>query len=404
MSQREREKLMMMEAVKHGEISVSEAARRLGMHRRHVIRLKQRYLANGAGGLVHRLRERRPGNRAPNEPVDRQRVIDLVHEHYPDYGPTLAAEKLLEQHAIVIHAETLRRWLIAEGLWVQRSRRGPHRTRRPRRPRFGQLLQLDGSDHDWFEGRAARCCLMVVIDDATGRLMLHMAPGETTQAALVVMRKWIEHHGVPEAVYTDRNTVYWSPSALEQRHLRGRRELHSEWGRVMVGLGVELIAAYSPQAKGRVERSNATLQDRLVKELRLRGISTIEAANAMLDGFAEQLNGKFAQAPAEPPDAHRVFAPNDAGEREQAFSVDFERTVAHDNTLSLAGQCYQIPAQPGAPRPRAKVTLWRSMAGQVRCSWQGHELAIRPFDPRADRFRRRCEREGVWEGLGDAGQ
>jgi transposase len=391
MSQRDREKLVVLEAVQRREISVSEAARRLGITRRHAIRLKQRYLAEGAGGIPHRLRERRPGNRKPKEPVDRQRAVQLYAARYPDYGPTLAAEKLLELDGIKVPAETLRRWLIEAGHWQRQPRRGPHRTRRPRRPRFGQLLQLDGSDHDWFQGRAPRCCLMVLIDDATGRVALHLAPSEDTRAALTVVRKWVERHGVPEAIYTDRNTVYWSQQALQQPQLRDRREVHGEWGRVMTGnLGIALIPAYSPQAKGRVERSNGIFQDRLVKELRLRGIDTIREANAMLDEYAGEHNARFAKTPAEPLDAHRVFAPSGEHERELAFSVDFARAVTRDNTVSLAGQCYQIPAQADAPRPGAKVTLWRAMDGVVRGQWQGRDLAIKPFDPRADRFRHRC--------------
>ncbi len=406
MSPRDQQKLVVLEAVKRGEISVSEAARRLGLHRRHVIRLKQRNLAGGAAAITHRLHGR-PGNRRPREPVDRQSVIELYRHQYPGFGPTLAAQKLLQRDGIRIGAETLRRWLIASGDWQRRPRRGPHRTRRPRRPRFGQLLQLDGSDHAWLDERAPRCCLMVLIDDATGRVMLHMAPSETTEAALVVVRKWVERHGVPEAIYTDRKSVYWSPTALNNRPLRDRREAHSDWGRVVVGnLGIELIPSYSPQAKGRVERGNGTFQDRLVKELRLRGIDTIEGANAFLDAeYINEHNQMFGDEPAQPHDAHRIFAPQDQRQRELAFSVDFERTVAHDNTVSLDGRCHQILAQEGAPRPGTKVTLWRAMDGRISCRWQGRELAIRPFDPMADRFRRCCgfdngEADGGRVGLG----
>lgn len=381
--------LEMLEQIKHQSLSVSEAARRLGMSRRQLIRRKARYEQHGAGGLVHRLRGR-PGNRRAAGPVHREQAIALYRERYGGFGPTLAAQKLEELDQIgPINPQTLRRWLIASGDWGPRpARRGGHRQRRARRPRLGQMLQLDGSDHAWFEDRAAPCCLMVLIDDATGRMMLHMAPSETTQAALQIVRKWALAYGLPESLYTDRNTVYWSQTALDNPHLRARREHHSEWGRVMVGnLGIGLIAAHSPQAKGRVERANATLQDRLVKELRLLGISSIQAANAMLDRFALDLNARFAKPALEPLDAHRVFAPADPQALELAFSVDHTRTVTHDNTVSLHARAYQLAPQPAAPAPGTKVTLWQGLDGTVRASWQGRVLAIAPFDLKADRFR-----------------
>jgi len=388
MSQTERTRMMVLEAVKRREITLSEAARRMGLSRRQAFRLKARYLAGGAGGIVHRSRGR-PGNR--DQPLLRQEAVALYREAYGDFGPTLAAEKMLERDGLAVHPETLRRWLLASGDWLGRQRRRVHRRRRKRRERFGELLQIDGSDHAWFEERGPTACLMVMVDDATARMKLFMAPEETTHAALVVVRKWVEPFGVPEAIYADRKTLYWSPTALDRPQLRDRREVHSEWGRVAVGnLGIELIPAYSPQAKGRVERRNGLLQDRLVKELRLRGIDTIEGANAMLDAFAEEMFERFGVEPADPRDAHRVFAPADREACELAFSIDKPRTVARDNTVVLGRRCWQIAAQPGAPRPGAKVVLWRAMDGQVRCRWQGRDLKIRRFDPKAERFRRRC--------------
>jgi hypothetical protein len=364
----------------------------MGVTRRHAFRLKARYLAGGAGGIIHRSRGRRSGNR--DQPRLRQEALALYREAYGDFGPTLAAEKMLERQGLKVHPETLRRWLLASGDWLGRQRQRTHRRRRARRERVGQMVQIDGSDHDWLEGRGPAACLMVMVDDATGRMKLFMASQETTHAALVVLRKWVESFGVPEAIYADRRTVYWSPTALEHPHLRDRREVHSEWGRVAVGnLGIELIPAYSPQAKGRVERHNGLLQDRLVKELRLRGIDTIQGANAMLDAFAEEIFERFGAEPADPRDAHRVFAPADHEARELAFSIDEPRTVARDNTVVLGRRCWQILAQPDAPRPGAKVMLWRAMDGAVRCRWQGRDLEIRPFNPKAERFARRCERE-----------
>lgn len=390
MSSRERERMIVLEAVKRGEVSVGEAARRMGLSRRQTIRLKRRYLTAGAGGIVHRARGRRPGNRSQGSLPEQ--AIALYREQYAGFGPTLAAEKMAERDGVIVVSESLRRWLIDSGDWEGPARGGKHHQRRAPRARFGELLQIDGSPHAWFGPQRPRCCLMVLVDDATGRFKLFLAAEETTMAALVVLRKWVTAYGVPVEIYADRNTVYWAPTALAQPQLRDQRHVHSEWGRVAVGnLGIGLIPAHSPQAKGRVERLNAMLQDRLVKELALRGITDIESANAMLDEFADELSARFAKTPLDPRDAHRVFAPQDARAAQLAFSVDFERTVARDHTLSFQGACWQIPPQAGAPRPGAQVTLWRAMDGAVRCLWQGRELIIERYDPKAQRFRQRLQ-------------
>jgi transposase len=384
MNQKERKRMVVLERVKGQEISLRQAARQMDLSRRQAIRLKARYLAGGAAGIVHRGRGR-PGNRRA-DPDQRRRAIEIYEDQYRGFGPTLAAEKMAEREGLVVHPETLRRWLAATGDWGGRSRQRLHRRRRSRRQRFGQMLQIDASEHDWFEGRGPRAALMVLIDDATGRMKLHMAPAETTQAALTVLRKWVLRWAVPESIYADCKSVYWSKTALESPELRGRRQVHSEFGRVCMGLGIELIAAHSPQAKGRVERCNGTLQDRLVKEFRLRGISDIDAANAMLDEFSDGLIARFAIEPADPIDAHRVFADRRGRALEMAFSVDYIRTVARDNTFSLAGRSWQILAQAGAPRPGAKVTIWRGMDEKLRCQWQGRFLKIAPASPKARRL------------------
>lgn len=404
MSSKERTRMVVLEQLKHREISVSDAVRRLGITRRHVFRLMARYKTGGPGAIVHRSRDRRPGNRRL-DPALRRRAVELYREHYPDFGPTLAAEKMAERDGIEINSETLRRWLAASGDWLGRQRHRVHRRRRQRRARFGELVQIDGSDHDWFEERGPRTCVMVMIDDATNRMRLFMAPTETTAAALVVLRKWIECWGVPQAMYADRKSLYWSQTALDNPQLRGKRAVHSEFGRVLMGLGIELIPAHSPQAKGRVERRNGVLQDRLVKELRLRGISDIDAANRFFDEYADQLDRLFGVEPADPNDGHRVFAPEGPLRRERAFAVDHERTVARDNTVSFEGRPWQILEQEGAPAAGAKVTLWRAMDGSTSCQWQGRELAIAPVDQeaiKAERFRKKCEAIGAAEDENDA--
>jgi transposase len=407
MSPKEHARTIVLESLKREQIRLRQAAHQMGLSQRQAIRLKARYQTGGAAAITHRSRGR-PGNRRA-DPQLRRRAIEIYREHYKDFGPTLAAEKMAQLQGLLVHPETLRRWLLASGDWQGRTRHRTHRRRRPRRERFGQMLQIDASDHDWLEGRGPRCVLMVLIDDATGRIRLHMAPAETTLAALTVLRKWVLSWGVPESIYADRKSVYWSKKALENPQLRGRREVHSEFGRVCMGLGIELIAAHSPQAKGRVERANGTLQDRLVKELRLRAISDIDAANQMLDEFAEQFNARFAVEPADPVDAHRVFADRRGRALEVAFSVDYSRAVLRDHTFSLDGRSWQILAQGGAPRPGAKVTVLRAMDGTLRCRWQGRFLRIRPAVPTAGQLREKWMRsvadedEGVQAGqrLGD---
>lgn len=388
MSTKERSRLIKLEQVMRGEMTLAAAAEQMQVSLRQAVRLKARYATQGAAGLVHRARGR-PGNRAA-DPALRAQAQALVAERYTDFGPTLAAEWLGRSHGLHVHRETLRRWLIAAGLWRPSAPPRRHRCARPRRARLGELVQIDGSDHAWLEERGPRGCLMVLTDDATGRRWAHLAPAETTQAAVAVLRQWIEREGVPAALYADRKSVYWSPAALEHKHLRGRREAHSEFGRVAHALGIELIAAYSPQAKGRVERTNGVLQDRLVKELRLAGACTIEQANACLEEFFARLNARFERTPGEAANAHRVFAPRDDEARELAFSIDYPRTVARDYTVALDGERWQIVRQPGLPAPGTRVTLWRAMDGRLRCQGPAGWLRIEPVVATAAPLRAAC--------------
>lgn len=387
MSRKERQRMVILEQVSLGQTTLAQAAEHMQISRRQAIRLKARYLDHGASGLIHRSRGKPSSRRKPDDL--RKRALALYVDQYGDFGPTLAAEKMEERDGLCVNHETLRRWLIAEGHWQVRGGGRTHRRRRQRRDRFGQLVQIDGSDHDWFEERGPRACLMVMIDDATGRMKLHLAPTETAHAALTVVRKWALAYGLPEALYADRKTVYFATHVLDEPARRNQREAHSGWGRVVWDLGISLIPAYSPQAKGRVERANATLQDRLVKELRLRGIDTIEAANAMLDEFADALGRRFALEPAHPADAHRIFAPNDQRAVDLAFSIDETRTVMRDYTFSLDGELWQIVRQKPLPMPGSKVTVWKSLDGEIRCFTGKEELEIERSRPDAGKVKAR---------------
>jgi hypothetical protein len=282
MSVIERIRLEAFGRVKRKEITVVAAAELMGLSLRQARRLWKRFKANGDEGLVHRLRGRASNRRLSADVADR--VVKLHQERYADFGPTFACEKLVGD-GLELSPDTLTALLKARGLWQRRRRRGRHRKRRERRSCLGSMVQMDGSHHDWFEGRSGRCVLMVMIDDATSQTYARFYLAETTDAAFDVMGRWVKMRGLPRSLYVDGHSIY-------------RDEDHpdhpTQFGRACKQLGVELIRAHSPQAKGRVERRNAVFQDRLVKELRLRGISDMAQANVFLDGkFLNELNSKL---------------------------------------------------------------------------------------------------------------
>ncbi len=365
MSLRERERLIVISRYQKGEILLKEAAWEMRLSVRQTIRVNKRFEKHGAEGLVHRSRDM-PSHRR-HDPEFRQRVLDIYQENYPDFGPTLACEKMAEIDGVDVNRETLRRWLIYAGLWRVGAKERIHRSKRKRRERFGEMLQIDGSDHEWFEKRAPRSTLMVLVDDATGKMMLHMAESETTEAALVLLKKWVAKHGVPVSLYADRRMVYFTEKFVLEPDRRDDPRTFTKFMRVADRLSVKMIPAYSPQAKGRVERANALLQDRLVKEFRLRGISTIEGANVMLDAFAEEMNRRFAKEPLRAANAHRS-APKGRRAWEYFFCYEVTRKVGRDNTVVFKNEQWQILEQKGGPKPGKKVTL-RTPVGGGRSYW-----------------------------------
>ena len=271
MSHKEIDRLGVIQQVAGKQLKQREAARQLGLSIRQVKRLVARYRAEGAAGLVSRHREKRPGN-ALSDAV-RQAILGIVRDNYADFGPTLACEKLAERYGYTVSVETLRQWMMADGPWKPKRRRQARiHQRRPRRPCRGELIQIDGSPHDGFEGRAPRCTLIVFIDDATSELMaLRFFPAETTQAYMETLEGYLQQHGRPVALYSDKHSIF------RVNHPEHEGEL-TQFTRALKTLDIEPIHANSPQAKGRVERANQTLQYRLVKALRLPGISDLDAA------------------------------------------------------------------------------------------------------------------------------
>ncbi len=373
MSGKERRTLVELKLVKERRQSLAEAARRLSYCYRQVKRLWARFRAAGAAGLVHRSRGT-PSNRSKGEAF-RSRCLALYREHLEGWGPTLASEKLAEWGFEVDH-ETLRGWLVAEGLWRRQRKRGPHRQWRPRKAHFGELVQLDGSHHDWF-GNGEQTCLMDMVDDATGRTMSRMENEETTEGAMRILWAWIEKHGIPRALYVDRKTVYVTdrePTVEEQ--LADAAPL-TEFGKACAALGIEIIPASSAQAKGRVERKHGVYQDRLVKELRLLGVKSIPGANELLgNGFVEKLNDKFAKLPLSQEDYHRRV-PKDV-DLAAVFVFEETRTVANDWTVRYENRFFQLTGpKPWLPRPKAKVVMQRRLDRSLHILYRKRELVFR---------------------------
>jgi hypothetical protein len=300
-------------------------------------------------------------------------VLARYQERYTGIGPTLAAEKLQEEGFEVDH-ETLRRWLMAAGLWQRARKRGQHRTRRPRKEHFGELVQFDGSHHAWFGVEHPSACLMNLVDDATGRTLATMGAQETTKAAMLTVWEWIKQYGIPKALYCDRKTVYITdrePTVAEQL---AEEEPLTQFGKACKKLGIQIITAYSPQAKGRVERNHGVYQDRLFHELRLQGITTIEAADALLqNGFVEQLNEKFGRPPAKPRDLHRRL-PKHLDLRE-VFSFEEQRTVANDWTIRHENRYFQIlKDNKPLPKPKEKVVVRTWLDGSIHLVYKDKKL------------------------------
>jgi len=371
MSRKERERKSVFDRVNREELLLSEAAEILGLSYRQCKRVYGRYRREGDTGLVHCSRGR-SSNRGC-APEVRSRAMEYYRERLEGFGPTLAAEKLYETGIEVDH-ETLRRWLIGERLWRLQRKRRAHRTRREPRAHFGELVQMDGSPHRWFGEERDEHCLMDMVDDATGTTLSWMAKEETTDLALQTLWLWVERYGIPRALYTDKKTVFVTdrfPTVQEQ--LAGEEPL-TAFGKVCKKLGIEIITANSPQAKGRVERKHGVYQDRFLKELRFRGVTTVDEANALLrGGFCDLLNVKFAREPKNKADYHREVPR--AMELAEVFVREELRRVANDWTLSFNGRIYQIgPENRLLPKPKDHVIVRTRLDGQLRLVYRGHPL------------------------------
>lgn len=369
MSQKELNRLEIMQRIKEKRLTQKEAARILGLSVRQVKRLYRAYRQQGAGGLVSK-RRGKPSNHRLDTKVE-QRAIDLIHKHYRDFGPTLAHEKLSELHGLKLSDESVRKLMIVEGLWKpKKARKAEVHQLRERRACFGELVLIDGSEHAWFEERGPKCVLLVFIDDATGQLLeLLFVPQETFFAYCEAARHYFERYGKPLAFYTDRHGIF----RVNQPRPLGLTSGQTQFGRAMEELDIQILCVSSPQAKGRIERANQTLQDRLVKELRLRGISDMSAGNAYLPEFRQDFNRRFAVVPRSNHDAHRPLLPTDNLDR--ILTHQETRTLTKNLTVHYNNVIYQIHTKrPTYAMQKAPVTVCENAQGEIAILYNNKPL------------------------------
>lgn len=389
LSSKERKRLGVLAAVRAGELSLAAGAEVMKVSYRQAKRIWKRYRKKGDAGLLHRAR-----GRAGTQGIiaaERKRILGRYRERYAGFGPTLAAEYLAKDGLLIDH-ETLRRWLLQEGLWEVSRGRPHHRQWRERKACFGQMVQMDGSHHDWFEGRRGKAVLMVMIDDATNRSGARFSEEETTEACYDVFEVWTLRHGVPLSLYVDRDSIYRCEREATVAEQVAGQEPQTQFKRAMAALGVELIMAHSPQAKGRVERRNGLFQDRLVKAMRLENIDDLESANRFLEkSFLPELNRRFIVQAARPADLHRARPQN----LKEVLSWEETRIVRKDWTVSWEGRWFQIDRQHErlslADRP---IIVRELRSGQIQLVCEARKLVWKELPERPQAVVRAPRRVG----------
>jgi transposase len=374
MSEREINRLEIIQQIQDRSLSQKDAARMLGIGTRHVRRLFQTYQKQGAKGLVSKRRGKPSNNRLDAAII--QKVIDLLEDKYKGFGPTLAHEKLTEIHGLKLSRESVRKVMIAEELWKpKRAKRARPHPMRERRACYGELIQIDGSEHDWFEGRSPKCTLLVFIDDATGKLMeLLFVPAETFFAYCEITRLYLQRYGKPVAFYSDKHGVF----RVNQPRPLGLTDGLTQFGRAMQRLDIQIICANSPQAKGRIERANQTLQDRLVKEMHLRDISDIKTANTYLPEFLQDYNRRFAVVPRSHHNAHRPLLKTE--NLDLILTHQEVRTISKNLTIQFNNVIYQIhSSRPAYALRKARVMVCQNASGKVAILYKNQPLDFTTF-------------------------
>ena len=373
MSYQEIDRVGVVELVESKKLSQIEGSKQLNISSRQMRRLQQRYRKEGVSGLLSK-RRGKPSNNQLTEAINSE-IISLVREKYSDFGPTLAHEKLVELHNIKLSIESLRQIMIADELWIPKQRKTKRVFQlRPRRERFGELIQIDGSPHDWFEGRSESCTLIVFIDDATSKLTgLQFFPTETTKAYMQVLKSHMTSYGRPVSFYSDRHGIF------RVNHKEAKSgDGHTQFSRALETLDIESIQAQTPQAKGRVERVNKTLQDRLVKEMRLKGINNLNDANAFLPEFIAHFNQRFEKPAKNKEDAHRKVL-HTPREIDLILSRHSKRKVSNELEVSYEKTIYQIQGK----RHRLKqkeITVCDLFGQEIVLLYEGKEIAYKLFN------------------------
>jgi hypothetical protein len=369
-----------MRSLDAGQITQQQAAEQMRLSVRQVRRIYVRFREQGDEGLLHRSRGQPSNRRIPDEV--RAQAIALLESEYHDFGPTLAAEKLGERNGLQVSKETVRKWMIEVELYKPKSRKPHHRSWREPKECFGELIQVDGSEHNWFGESGPKVVLLATVDDATKRLFCRFAVGETTEEVMALLRDYIRASGRPLAIYADLHSIYRTtrgPSLEEQ--LEGQQP-ETQMARALRELDIAYIPSYSPQGKGRIERTFKTLQDRLVKDLRLQGISDIHSANRFLkEHYIKAYNGQFVVEPASPADAHRSAEGFDL---DAILSNQESRTVTNDYTISYYNTRYQITRESATPGLRgAKVIVEKRLNGSIKVRFRGGYLKVTELPPAA---------------------
>lgn len=377
--QRQAKKVTVLRKVLQGQLTQVQAGLDLGLSRRQIIRLCQTMRKGGASALEHKLKGR-PSNRRSCD-QEQQRVIAIVRQHYSDFGPTLAGQYLRQHHQYTGSTEQLRTWMIAAGLWRLKQRRAQRsHPLRERRPRLGELVQIDGSHHDWFEGRSDKCCLTAFIDDATGRILgARFSPQETTQDYFAVLLQCVRAHGSPLAIYSDRHAIFTKHDPQDAGP--------TQFERALMQLSIEPICARTPQAKGRVERLFQTLQDRLCKAMRIDQVNDIAQANSRLGDYILEHNSRFAVAPRDAQDAHTPYAgtPEQLG---RICALHHTRQLGSNGSLRFEGSVIQVqsPIHSAingttlAPSKSAQVGVVQYSNDRLEIIYRGNVLAHQRFE------------------------
>ena len=376
MTHKELTRLEIIQKVKDKRLTQFTASEHLGLSLRQIKQLCCRFQKEGPKGLISRKRQAIGNHRLP--PELKQKVVELIWSKYPDFGPTLAQEKLLELDHIHLSIGSIRNLMIQNGIWeIAKIKRKTVHQMRERRTKFGELIQIDGSPHDWFEGRAPKCTLIVFIDDATGKLLyLQFGKAETTWAYLDGVKRTVLKEGIPLAYYSDKHGIFKvnRSGALSGDGL-------TQFGRIVKDLGIKSICANSPQAKGRVERANRILQDRLVKELRLNSISTIEEANAFIPSFIDKYNQRFAKTPKSMLNAHKELPEN--WDLARIFRLRETRYLSKNLIFQYKNTLYQIKTQrPTYALRKARVDVLENREGDVLVEYKNKSLLYTTFEER----------------------